>query len=386
VNKISQIKTLSIYHAFARMIAMSMMFFYIAFLQDIGLSPWQQGLVLALEMLSSILIMLPSGFSNDKHKSKNLMILGMILLCLFYLGISLTTNFILVSILFAVGGLGSSIYSISANSLFYKLTEKQDLGKKIGFYQSLNYLFVAIGIILSGFLLNEEINFQKIFGIYAILQAVIIIIGAKILPSNSNNNFETLSYKKELWQPNIVLFMLILFLFGSQFGAAKAAYFPLLTDDLGLSENLAGYFIAIPIIIMAFASQMIGNLKNKFKEKLQVKFLGLGGMSMAAIGYLGLYFSNPSLVFIFRSINEIGTAIFFFFFHYAITKLFDLKKVGGSSSTFFFVKVLGTAAGAYLYPVIAENYGNQQTFIISGITLTIAAVLMTKYLKNFKHA
>lgn len=386
MNKISQIKTLSIYHAFARMIAMSMMFFYIAFLQDIGLSPWQQGLVLALEMLSSILIMLPSGFSNDKHKSKNLMILGMILLCLFYLGISLTTNFILVSILFAVGGLGSSIYSISANSLFYKLTEKQDLGKKIGFYQSLNYLFVAIGIILSGFLLNEEINFQKIFGIYAILQAVIIIIGAKILPSNSNNNFETLSYKKELWQPNIVLFMLILFLFGSQFGAAKAAYFPLLTDDLGLSENLAGYFIAIPIIIMAFASQMIGNLKNKFKEKLQVKFLGLGGMSMAAIGYLGLYFSNPSLVFIFRSINEIGTAIFFFFFHYAITKLFDLKKVGGSSSTFFFVKVLGTAAGAYLYPVIAENYGNQQTFIISGITLTIAAVLMTKYLKNFKHA
>jgi MFS family permease len=373
--------TISIFNGIVRMLTMSLSFFLAVHFVKIGLTGIQIGLIFATSTLTSIITIIPSGFSNDKFKSKNLITLALIFLSIQYIGISVTKEFPIIVILFLIGGMGSTLYTASSESLFYKSTQNKDTNKKIGLFQSLNYLLGGIGIISAGFILQNKIPFEKLFLIFGIGFLIMSIISQLILQKSETSEFEFIKYKKDIFRAKVLLFLLIMFLFSIHYGAENTTYGLFLEKTLKLNSAQMGLYMGIAIISMSLATIFI----SKKLHKWNAKYLILFGLFASGIAHILMTITQPQISIIFRIFHEIGDAAMFFFLYYGITKLFDLKRIGGNAGIFTFTTTVGGALGAVIFGPLGEKYGYNIPLITSGIVILIALVLAILFLRHFDH-
>lgn len=372
---------LSIFNSINKMLIISLSFFLGVYFNNIGFSGSQIGIIFATGILASILTILPSGISNDRIKSKYLILIALVLLGSMYLGISSTKNFLLILSFYFLGGIGTTLYNSSSDSLFYKSTNKKQVPEKIGIFQGLNYLMIGLGMIIGGYALENSMPFEELFKIFGIIFLITAIFSQIVLPKNNTSNFELLNYKKDIFQPKVLIFLLIVFLFAIHFGAENTTYGLFLKKTLNLTKFQMGLYMGTAIIIMAFSVQIIAKIAYKYKTE---KIL-LYGLFLSGIGHILMTINNPIVSLLFRIIHEIGDSAMFFFMSYGITKLFDLNRIGGNAGIFAFTSTLGAALGAIIFGPLGASKGYNIPLIISGITTLIALAISIKFLRYFRH-
>lgn len=381
IMKIQPIIKLSIFNSISKMLITSLSFFLGVYFNDIGLSGSQIGIIFAIGVLTSILMILPSGISNDRIKSKYLIGIALILVGTMYFGISITKNFPLITLMSLFGGMGITLYNASSDSLFYKTTNKEQISKKIGIFQGLNYLMIGLGMIVSGYLLQNNIRFEDLFQIFAIIFFIMAAFSQILLPKNATSSFELLNYKKDIFKPKILIFLLIVFLFAIHFGAENTTYGLFLKKTLNLTKSQMGLYMGIAIMIMAFSVQIISKISHKYStEKILIS-----GLLLSGVGHVLMTISNPVISLLFRIIHETGDSAMFFFMYYGITKLFDLNRIGGNASIFALTSTIGTATGAIIFGPLGASKGYNMPLIVSGITTLIALAISIKFLYHFNH-
>lgn len=372
---------ISIFNCLVKGLVTSLTFFIGIHLIGIGFSGTELGLVFAASTITTLLGVLPSGFSNDTFKSKNLLTIALILMAAQYIGISFTKDFIPILILFIIGGIGSTLYTTSSDSLFYKSTEKIDVAKKIGIFQSLNYLLIGAGIITAGSLLNAEITFQTLFLFVGIAFTIFAIISQLILPENQTANFEIIQYKKDIFQPKVLFFMIIIFLFTIHYGAENTSYGLFLENYLGLNKLEIGLYMGIAIGIMGPSVLLIGNKLKKFGAKNILIF----GVIASGLGHILMTSELIELSFTFRVIHEIGDSAMLFSIYYTVTQFFNLKRIGGNAGIFIFISGIGSTLGSLVFGPIGSIFGYQFPLIISGGILILGGILAIIFVKKYKH-
>lgn len=379
--KNSPILRLSIINSLIKTLTISLSFFLGVHYDNIGLTGSQIGMIFAIGILTSILTILPSGLSNDRIKSKHLVFTALILMGIMYGGISVAKTFFPIVILSLIGGMGTTLYTSSSDSLFYKTTNKENIQQKLNLFHGLNYLMIGIGMIVSGFLLENNISFEKLFGAFSITFFLMAIISLTFLPSTATASFKLIHYKKDLLRPKVLSFILILFLFAIHFGAESTSYGLFLSKTLSLNRFQMGLYMGVAIIVMAITVRIIS--KNLHKWKTQN--ILLAGLFISGSGHILITVQNPIISALFRIYHEIGDASMFFFLYYGIAKLFDLKRIGGNASIFSLTGTLGGALGAIVFGPMGSTYGYQYPLVISGITSLISFLLTLKFLKHFDH-
>ncbi len=363
------------------MLYLAIFFFFGIHFVNIGLSGIQIGSIFALGTVVGIITILPSGFSNDTFKSKNLIAVGLLLSAIQYIGLSQTHEYFLILITYFIGKIGFTIYNTSMESLFYKTTNNEHIPKKIALFQGLEHLGIGLGIIASGFFLQKNIPFETIslaIGIIFVLMSAICYV---LLPLNKTTPFKILHYKKDLFRPKVLYFLAIVFLFAIHFGAENTSYGLFLKNKLGLDPFSIGLYMGISITIMGATAFLIA----KFLRILKAKNVLLAGLLLSGIGHILMTSQNIAFSFVFRIIHEIGDAAWFFFLYYGITKLFDLKRIGGNASIFIFASTVGTTTGALICGPLGENYGYEIPLIFSGIVTLIAYLFSIKFIHHFDH-
>lgn len=363
------------------MLITSLSFFLGVYFNDIGLSGSQIGIIFAIGVLTSILMILPSGISNDRVKSKYLIGIALVLVGTMYLGISITKNFPLITLMSLFGGMGTTLYNASSDSLFYKTTNKEQISKKIGIFQGLNYLMIGLGMIVSGYLLQNNIRFEDLFQIFAIIFFIMAAFSQILLPKNATSSFKLFNYKKDIFKPKILIFLLIVFLFAIHFGAENTTYGLFLKKTLNLTKFQMGLYMGTAITIMAFTVQIISKILHKFKTSRLLLF----GLFFSGVGHILMTIKNPTFSLIFRIIHETGDGAMFFFMYYGITKLFDLDRIGGNASIFALTSTIGTATGAIIFGPLGASKGYNMPLIVSGITTLLALAISIKFLRYFNH-
>lgn len=358
-----------------------MSFFLGVYYNSIGLSGAQIGIIFALGTITSIITILPSGLSNDRLKSKHLIGIALALIAAFYFGLSQTHNFYIIALISLLGGMGGTIYIISSESLFYKSTNNSHVSKKIGIFQGLNYLMIGIGMIAAGFLLEKSLPFEKLFLIFSVLFLIMTIISQIVLPKTATHKFKLLRYKKDIFRPKVLLFLLIMFLFAIHWGAESTTYGLFLKKTLLLSKAQMGLYMGIAIMTMALTVQIIAKKLHKWK----IQYVLVVGLFLSGAGHILMTINNPIISAIFRILHEIGDAAMFFFVYYGITKLFDLKRIGGNASIFTFTATLGGATGAIIFGPLGESMGYRVPLIISGVITLLALALTLQFLRYFTH-
>ncbi len=363
------------------MLIISLSFFLGIYFDNIGFSGSQIGIIFATGILTSILTILPSGISNDRIKSKYLILIALVLLGSMYLGISSTKNFFLILFFYFLGGIGSTLYNSSSDSLFYKSTNKEQVPKKIGIFHGLNYLMIGLGMIGGGYALENAIPFENLFKIFGVTFFIAALLSQIVLPKNNTSNFELLHYRRDIFQPKVLTFLLIVFLFAIHFGAENTTYGLFLKKTLKLTPSQLGLYMGTAIIIMAFAVQIISRVLHKFKTSSLLLF----GLFLSGIGHILMTINNPFVSFFFRIIHEIGDSAMFFFMYYGITKLFDLSRIGGNAGIFAFTSTIGAAVGAIIFGPLGAVKGYNVPLIVSGITTLLALAISIRFLRYFDH-
>lgn len=377
----NSITKLSIFNGIVKMLITAMSFFLGVYYNSIGLTGAQIGIIFALGTITSIITILPSGLSNDRLKSKHLIGIALALIAIFYFGLSQTHNFYVIALMALLGGMGGTIYITSSESLFYKSTNKEEVPKKIGIFQGLNYLMIGLGMIAAGFLLEKNIPFEKLFFIFAIAFLVMTIISQITLPKTKTAQFALLQYKKDIFRPKILLFLLIMFLFAIHFGAESTTYGLFLKKTLNLTTLQMGLYMGVAIMTMALATQIISKKLHKWKTQ----YILVTGLFMSGAGHILMTINDPIISAFFRIFHEIGDAAMFFFIYYGITNLFDLKRIGGNASIFTFTATIGSATGAIMFGPMGESLGYHVPLIVSGAITLLALALTLQFLQHFAH-
>lgn len=379
--KTNSITRLSIFNSIVKMLTMAVSFFLGVYYNSIGLSGTQIGIIFALGTISSIITILPSGLSNDRLKSKHLIGIALILSAIFYFGISQSNDFYIIALMATLGGIGHTIYTTSSDSLFYKSTNNHHVSKKIGIFQGLNYLLMGLGMIAAGFFLDKNIPFEKLFLIIATAFLTMTIISQIVLPKTQTANFALLQYKKDIFKPKVLFFLIILFLFAIHWGAESTTYGLFLKKTLNLTNLQMGLYMGFAIMTMALATQIISKKIHHWKTQ----YILAAGLFMSGAGHILMTINNPVISAFFRIFHEIGDATMFFFLYYGITNLFDLKRIGGNASIFTFTGTLGGATGAIIFGPMGESLGYHVPLIVSGAITLLALALTLQFLQHFDH-
>ena len=372
---------IALFHSTTKSLTMATTFFLAIHLNNIGISGFQIGTLFAVATLTSILTIIPSGFINDKANSKNLITLSLILNLIHFAGLSRFEDYPILLALFFSGGLGLSIYIASIDSLFLKTSKNDDTAKKIGIYQGLNYLFMGITIIIAGYILNAAIPFQELFKYTSYGFLILIIISQIILPNNKSTKFDIIHYKKDLLNPQALALMMMIFLFALHFGAEQTNYGLFLKNYFNLNNLEIGLYMGSAIMVMAPSAIFLSKKIDKFKAKNVLLF----GLLISGLGHILMTVKTIELSFLFRVIHEIADSCTMFFLFFGVSKIFNLKRMGGNMGIIHFTSYLGTAIGALLFGPIGAQYGYHIPLIASGCTTLIAFILSLRLINHFDH-
>jgi len=361
---------LALFNAAVRGLEMMLIFFLAIHFKNIGLSGMEIGVIFACNTIASIMTIVPSGFSNDKLKSKYLITFSLILLTIQYIGLTQLHSLIPISIIMFIGGIGITFYKASAQSLFYKSANNEQIIKKIGLFQGVSYLTMGIGTIFAGLLLETNFSFPQLFKLIGLGFGLLAAIGLFILPENKVTKFSLLEYKSDLLNKNVLIFMSIVFLFAIHLGAEATSYGLFLKQYLNLSHSMVGFYMGISILSMALTTAL---LSTKLKALCSKKLLA-AGVLISGIGAILMTIRSFETSLLFRIVHEFGDATTFFIIYLLVSKMFKLGRIGGSGGVIAFITIIASTIGALILSPLGEAHGYNWPFIISGIT-TIIAIL-----------
>ncbi len=376
-----QIIIISIFNGIVRMLKTSLFFFWGIYFASIGLSGFEIGAFFSVNSFASILTILPSGLSNDRFKSKSLISIALTLASIFYFGMASTTSFPILIILAALIGVSLKIYDSSSDSLFYRTAEKENFNKHLAIFQSLNYVTISLGIMLTGYIIGANIDYKSIFISIAIIFLILAILGFFILPKNDTTKFEIIHYKKDIFKKDVLLFLLVIGLFAIHFGVEGTSYGLFLKETLGLSTLKTGLYMGLAILPMAISAIIISKKLKNWKAKNILLF----GLLLSGFGHILMTIKIVELSFLFRTIHEIGDSAFFFFLYYGTSKIFSLDRIGGNTGIINFVSAIGGAVSSAFFGPIGENFGYDIPIAVSGGTTLLAALIVIIFVKYFDH-
>jgi MFS family permease len=349
------------------------------FLISKGYSGFEIGLFIGLANLMAIISILPAGVANDRIKSKKIVIYSLFFSIIYFFGLLTVENSIILAVAFVLGGIGRNLFNISIDSLAFRKINAARSSIQMGKFLSITAGFAILGFLIGGNAINTFGYDATIIGIITLL--IVTLITAFFLPITATYEAKLFEYKKDIFKKEVLIFILITFLFTLHFGAEATSYSPFLQENFGLNLSEIGFFIAGANLFLIISHQIFSRKIQKGFDPKKVFYFGL---IVAGLGHI--LFSIQSdvwLSFIFRCMHELGDGAMFFSIYYGIVKIFNIERIGGNSSIITLTTVIGSSTGAFIFGPLGAEYGYYLPLFITGITNLIAFVILYSFNKKY---
>lgn len=357
-------------------------FFYIPiYLNELNFSGLEIGLLVGLSAVAAFIGFFPSGLINDRNSFKKPLIFGLILLAIFYFGITFFSGFEVFFILFLLGGLGLQFARNTLRNYFMKTSPLGKEGHNMGLFTFISMTGIFFGVLIASFLVPMY-SFQVFLKAISVLFILLIVFVFFLKPVKVT--YTKLSgYKSDFLKKNVLFFALILFLFTLHWGAESTSYGLFLTDYFGLSIFHAGLFMAFPLILLGVSAFWFG--KKVDEKKIDFSLVFLIGMLLSGLTHILMVFPLIEFSFLMRLIHEFADGLAQIGLIFWIFKSFNFERLAGNASLIMTVTVLGEIIGAIIFSTLGGLMGYEYVFIGSGITSILAAILFFIYLKKYKN-
>ena len=262
--------------------------------QEMGASPSQVGLIIAIYSYVTAIFLVPLGMLADKIGSRRMLIAGLLLYTLTPLLYHPTSNLVQLGFVRAVHGLASAVFLPAASALTIKSVPSERRGEALGWLTMAMQSSLVIGPVLGGLLLNHG-GFHAAFYSCSIIPLAglffVLLRLRTVRPASGEIRVKgSLTWLK---QPAVFAGLItpLFFTIGS---GTIFTFMPLHGQALGISETMAGIIIATLYLGSTLLRVPGGKLSDKIGRKPVILLgLALASTTMLLISFTG---SAPSLV------------------------------------------------------------------------------------------
>lgn len=346
-------------------------FFLPVYMKAQSLTDGQIGTVFGLMSISALVLMLPLGVLSDLFPPRRLVLLG-VCIFIFYSWQILTAEFYWQFLLIApLGGLANSTFFIVLYALFLKVIDKNQVGKKIAFYQSGMYLGLGIGPAIGGLLIQEGGFGTLLWGV--LTGGLVVVILVLKLPETETIRLDLGGYKRDLHQGRILLFLLLVFTYPTHFGVEQTTLTLLMKDSLDFSFTNIGLVYLMVGIWMAFLAPFAG---HRFDTSQSLRALLLCGLAISGtFQILTAMVSSLPFMVIVRLLHTVGDVMMILSIGVMTAAFFPEARMGGNSAVVVATRTCGIFTGNLGSGFINGTLGYSYSFAISGSVLLLFVVL-----------
>jgi MFS family permease len=170
---------------------------------DLNFSATQFGLLVGVLGLAMVLGQIFLGGLSDKYGRKPVMVLGLIVSSIFYLGMILFTRFATCFLVSAIGGIGSALANSATGACILDISDEDNKSRIQGIKGSFTALGEAIGPLLAVFI-STRLTPHAMFMVSAIIGIGVAILVLIILRSSRQTDPATKSSQIAEYPPEVV--------------------------------------------------------------------------------------------------------------------------------------------------------------------------------------
>lgn len=338
--------------------------------RNIGLTPYQIGLLTSIQNVGFMISVSISGALADTHEKPKILAIGSLILASSFLGFYQFELFWINLIIMLFIGIGVGTYEGVTDALLLDIHPK-----RAGFHISVNHFFVTFGsIIITTYLIFLQMNWRN-----SIQQASAVVMILAIfftLTRVKSSKKQTVRYIKRLQiliqeKIVVVLFLATTVAVGVELGSISVLTtflmdqhdFTQVTSKVGLLLFLAG--IALGRLIIGFLTR-----RDRLVRNLIIMF------GLAVLIYTGLYFMNLGF----------GIYLIIFLAGFSLSALLPMiltlagLNYSNSAGTVMGAIKVAIPVGGILLPlamsIIAKNSSFQMSLIVFPTSLLIGFILL----------
>lgn len=342
--------------------------------EEIGATPTQLGLLMAVYSLMQLLFAPMWGRISDRIGRKPVIMIGILGLSISFFLMAISTELWMLFAARIIGGLLSSANMPTVMAYVADITSEEDRGKGMGIIGAsvgLGFIFgPAIGGVFSQSSLNTPFYLAGATSLLTFLLVTFVLKESLTVEQRNSHAKEKTSLLKAFNGPVSVLFVLQLFVSLSLSGLeATFAYFAAEKADLGAVE--LGYIF----MIMGLAGAIVqGGLVGRMTKKLGEGTVIQLGIVISAIGFaLILLIEGFGTAALFLTVFGVGNGLI----RPSVSSLLTKKSTAGHGSTTGLLssfdslgRIIGPPLGGWLFSIaIGMPY-------ISGILLSAIALIL----------
>ncbi|WP_226679205.1 MFS transporter [Mesobacillus jeotgali] len=345
--------------------------------EEIGATPTQLGLLMAVYSLMQFLFAPMWGRISDRIGRKPVIMIGILGLSLSFFLMALSTELWMLFAARIIGGFLSSANMPTVMAYVADITSEEDRGKGMGIIGAsvgLGFIFgPAIGGVFSQSSLNTPFYLAGATSLVTFLFVTFVLKESLSAEQRSNQEKEKTSLLKALNGPLSMLFLLQLFVSLSLSGLeATFAYFA--AEKAGLGSVELGYiFMIMGLAGAVVQGGLVGRLTKKLGEGVVIQL----GIIISAAGFgLILLTEGFGTAALFLTIFGIGNGLI----RPSVSSLLTKKSTTGHGGTTGLLssfdslgRIIGPPLGGWLFSIaIGMPY-------ISGIVLSMVALILYQF-------
>lgn len=351
--------------------------------EEIGASPTELGLLMAVYSLMQLIFAPLWGKISDRYGRKPVMLVGIGGLALSFFMMAVSTNLWMLYAARIIGGILSAANMPTTMAYAADITTSEDRGKGMGMIGAGIGLGFVFGPALGGIFSKTSLTLPfYIAGISSIVTMLLVLFVLKE-SSTVESRLKQSQSKESLWKSfsgNLsILFILQLFISLSLSGLeATFAYFA--AKKAGMDAAQMGYVFMIMGLAGAIVQGgLMGKLTKKYGEGPVIQW----GIIISAIGFaLILLVNNFTTAAIFLTIFGIGNGVIRPSISSLLTKTSNVghgSATGLLSSFDSFGRIVGPPVGGWLFSISIGL-----PYIIGAILSIMALVLYQIYAMNVR--
>ena len=335
----------------------------------------QIGFAIGLNSLASLILVLPFGVFSDYFSPKKTLILGTFFYSAYLLLLALLKDFATICFVIFLGGVGAATIRVVLMSLYLKLMDHTNRGKKVAFLQLGGYIGFALGPLVGG--LWYETYGPRAMITLAFCLSTVIIVSCFFVKDAAPVVFSFKDYNKDIKNRDALFLIIAVFILGTHFGTEQTSISLLMANVIDLEKREIGMVFFSLGVWMALLVPLAGSLMDKKDTVFLMLLLGLLISSFFQI-LTAFTYSFWSLLII-RMVHTAGDTLAILESDVLTARFFPSARLGGNSGVIFCIRTLAIFVFAAFSGWLNHWWGYKMPFIVNGIMVFVFALIALGY-------
>ncbi len=343
------------------------------FVNEIGGSATDVGLITGVFMISAILIRPFAGYLLKLVNKKYLLIFGIIINAIstgmYYFADNVNT----LLIIRLVHGLGFGLATTYFATLVAEIIPKERRGEGMGYFGVGETVAISIGPMI-GISILEFFDFSRLFlGGLAVLLLAAFLAALTKSSKQLNNKVEPQHLKVKLLEKRVIIPALLTLLIGVA-ASSIMSFFSL----YAIEKEFSG--IGLFFFIIALASFLVRLVSGKLFDRHGTSIILIPGSILASTGFIVLYLAQADFTFyVSAGLYGLGFGAIFPAIQTWCMNLVEEHEHEYAMSTFFNFFDFGIGVGSLLLGILVTNFSYSVVYLV-GIAFYIAFLLLYLYI------